>query len=55
MPPTGVAQSPRQTTVGKEVGDSKVLDDQLAVGLGELAGDLVKERSPNVGDAGVLA
>jgi hypothetical protein len=53
--PTDVAQNSRQTTVGEEVGNSKVLDSQLAVGLGKLAGDLVKKRSPNVGDAGVLA
>jgi len=53
--PSDIAQSPRQTTVVEEVGGFKVLDNQLAVGLDKMAGDLVKERPPNVGDTDVLA
>jgi hypothetical protein len=38
-----------------QVGDRKVFDGQRAVGLGELARDLVKEGSADVGDVIVLS
>jgi hypothetical protein len=53
--PSRVADGASKVAIRHEIGYGEVLDDQLAVGLGEMAGDLMKEASACVEDAGVLA
>jgi hypothetical protein len=52
--PRGIGDGFGEALVADQVGDGKIFDGQLAVGLGKLARDLMKEVSPNVGNPNVL-
>jgi hypothetical protein len=43
--PGGIGDRAGEVLVADEVGNGEVFDDQPAVGLGEVAGDLVEEAS----------
>jgi hypothetical protein len=54
-PHPGINDRAGQVLVAKEVGYGEVLQAEPVVGLDELAGDIMKKASPDVGDTGMLA
>jgi hypothetical protein len=52
--PRSIGDGLGEALVADQVGHRKIFDGQPAVGLGELARDLMKEASANVGNAVVL-
>src|SRR4029453_16734836 len=53
--PAGIKDRAGQVFVAKEVGDGEVLQAEPVGGLDELAGDIMKKATPDVGDTGMLA